>query len=326
MIKHNKTLYFVLALLLFGCKKQPDTPQNFTDRLVFETAIAMQISEEPTYYNIPRENREPWIEKILLQSTNGTQRSYSADRLSIENELIPFLESMSSVFDHITLNTIDTAALIRSHIPYFNRLLCEESWTFSPDNMTIHKKVQGFSLIYHRRSEDTTVSKSLFWFFPDTTSTHSELLLLCDTIEYNVSIADETNSEKWWVNHIENRHRFQFLSQLIEKLRSGSINCYTDSHCRKKTSWSEYEESTCIHTLPMIDENGDTIPNTRSQQEESPLTVDNITAIKFIETWQYDPNSLQLIKKVHAYNPLRAVFDEEGNYKGVEPSIWIKAE
>lgn len=327
MNKRNKILCFITALLLLlsSCNKQPGSPQKLTDRLVFETAIAMQIPEEPTYYNVPRENREPWVEKILLQSTKGTQISYSADRLSIQNKLIPFLESMSSVFDHVSLNTTDTAAIIRSHIPYFNRLLCEESWTFSPDNMAIHKKVQGFSLIYHRSATDTSISESLFWIFPDTAAIPSNPLLLCDTIEYNVAIAEKENPEKWWINNIEDSQRSQFLSQLIEKLQSGTIDCYIDSHCRKKTSWSEYEESTRIHTLPMLDENGDTLPDTHSQKESSPLTVDNITAIKFIESWKYDPNSLLLIKTVHAYSPLRTVFDEEGNYKGVEPSVWIKA-
>lgn len=328
MINIPGTLFLTgcCLLLLAGCGNSENSSTTLSERLVYETEIAMQIPDAPTYYNIARGNRETWIENILLQSIHSHRKTYSADRLPIRNDLIPFLVSMSSLFDKITLSEIDTPALIRSHIPYFNRLLCEETWSFTPNNMLISKTTQGFSLAYHRSSEDTTVNETLFWFFHDFPNTSNNPTLLCETIEYNVSIVDDANPVEWWKNNIEPQHRTPFLSDLINKLQSGEVICYSDPSCRNKISWNEYSQSLLSPTLPMLDEDGDTIPELFPQHNKAPLTTDNISALKFIESWYYDTISLQLTKKIHAYSPMRTVFDENGNYKGIESSVWIKAE
>ena len=149
------------------------------------------------------------------------------------------------------------------------------------------------------------ISLSLFLLTTQCVEKEKEIVdtrtLITKKIQYDVPIMNPDATHDWWVRNIEGSDRDALIDNIFDRVLSGEIQAY-----------DYFNEALTPDDVARI--MSDTIAE-RYQRPYPPyaeydttiiVTIErsDITLLRFLEEWKYDPNTLQIDKKVFAISPV----------------------
>jgi len=125
--------------------------------------------------------------------------------------------------------------------------------------------------------------------------------ILTEKIQYDVPVISSDPQLDWWINNIEGSRREPFLKRIMEASERGEVRVY-DYFNQQLTSLQV--QAQCIDTIYRT-----LLREYPPYEEYDTMTIDaisyrDITKIRFMEEWSWNPGSLQMDKKVIAIGPV----------------------
>jgi hypothetical protein len=125
--------------------------------------------------------------------------------------------------------------------------------------------------------------------------------ILASKIQYDVPVINNDPRLDWWINNIEGSRREPFLQRIMEAAGQGEFSVYdyfnqplTPLQVQSQIIDTVYR--TLVRNYPPYEEYDTMIV--------SAITYRDITKIRFLEEWSWEPGSLEINKKVLAIGPL----------------------
>ena len=125
--------------------------------------------------------------------------------------------------------------------------------------------------------------------------------IITKKIQYDVPIMNPDATHDWWIRNIEGSDREEFLNNIFGRVLSGEVRAY-----------DYFNEPLSIPQIRSI--MSDTMMQilqrpTAPYAEYDTMIINtiepaDITLIRFLEEWKYDPQTLQIDKKVFAISPV----------------------
>ena len=128
-----------------------------------------------------------------------------------------------------------------------------------------------------------------------------EQQVLAERIQYDVPVVGDNMQLDWWINNIEGSKREPFLQRIVEAAEKGEVKVYdyfnsplTPAQVMAAGSDTIYQ--TLLRAFPPYEEYDTMIIRAISYRD--------ISKIRFLEEWKWDPASLEMEKKVLAIGPV----------------------
>jgi hypothetical protein len=125
--------------------------------------------------------------------------------------------------------------------------------------------------------------------------------VLTGKIQYDVPVNNNDPQLDWWINNIEGSKREPFLQRIIEGAQKGDVrvfdyfnNALSPSQVMAIGSDTIYQ--TLLRSTPPYDEYDTLIIRS--------ITYRDIIKIRFLEEWNWNPETLEIDKKVLAIGPV----------------------
>jgi hypothetical protein len=124
---------------------------------------------------------------------------------------------------------------------------------------------------------------------------------LTEKIQYDVPVNNNDPQLDWWVNNIEGSKREPFLKRILEAADKGEVRVF-DYFNRPLTPLQV--KAQCIDTIYRT-----LLREYPPYEEYDTLTIDavsyqDITKIRFLEEWTWEPGKVNIEKKVLAIGPV----------------------
>jgi hypothetical protein len=125
--------------------------------------------------------------------------------------------------------------------------------------------------------------------------------ILTTKIQYDVPIVSSNPQLDWWINNIEGSRRDPFLKRIMEAAEKGQVRLY-DYFNNPMTPLQLQQQ--CIDTVYQ------TLLRNYPPYEEYdtmiiiPVELRDITKIRFLEEWTWDPATVKIEKKVIGLGPV----------------------
>jgi hypothetical protein len=125
--------------------------------------------------------------------------------------------------------------------------------------------------------------------------------ILAEKIQYDVPVLNGDPQLDWWINNIEGSRREPFLKRIMEAAEKGDVRVY-DYFNHPLTP--QQLPSICIDTIYR------TLTREYPPYEEyDTMTIEavsyrDITKIRFLEEWTWNPGKVEITKKVIAIGPV----------------------
>ena len=145
--------------------------------------------------------------------------------------------------------------------------------------------------------------------------------VLTSKIQYDVPIYSDNPQLDWWVNNLEGSKREPFVKRLLEAAQEGQVKAYD--------YFNEPLTSQQVRSL-MIDTVYQTLTRAYEPYDVYDTvvyyTIDyrDITKVRFLEEWTWDPESLEMEKEVLAIAPVMVI--DYGGEEYNRPLFWIYLE
>lgn len=149
-------------------------------------------------------------------------------------------------------------------------------------------------------------------------SCNSKKEILAEKIQYDVPIISNNPQLDWWINNIEGSKREPFQKRIMEAAEKGDIRIY--DYFNKPMTPGQIQAITT-----------DTIYRTLTRtyppyEEYDTMTIESIswrdiTKIRFLEEWEWNPQTLEITKKVLGIGPL--VNREHGGENYNQLLFWV---
>jgi hypothetical protein len=149
-------------------------------------------------------------------------------------------------------------------------------------------------------------------------SCNSKKDILAEKIQYDVPIVGGDAQLDWWINNIEGSKREPFVKRIMEAAEKGEVRIY--DYFNKPLTPGQIQAITT-----------DTIYRTLTRtyppyEEFDTMTVESVSwhdinKIRFLEEWNWDPQTLEITKKVLGIGPV--VTREYGGEKVNQLLFWI---
>ena len=142
--------------------------------------------------------------------------------------------------------------------------------------------------------------------------------LITKKIQYDVPIMNDDPNYDWWIENIEGSDREDLLNNIFEQVLSGKIQAY--DYFNEPLSVEQ------VNSL-MADTLMQTLMRTTEPYTEYDTTIikvyspTDMSSLRFLEEWKYDPESLHIDKKVIGICPVMEVM--VGNRKMRRPFFWV---
>jgi len=129
----------------------------------------------------------------------------------------------------------------------------------------------------------------------------SETEILATKIQYDVPVNNNDPQLDWWVNNIEGSKREPFLKRLMEAAQNGEVKAFDYfnnpmSPGQVRSAGTDTIYRTFLRDYPPYEEYDTMIV--------SSITYRDIVKIRFMEEWTWDPETLEIQKKVVAIGPV----------------------
>lgn len=125
--------------------------------------------------------------------------------------------------------------------------------------------------------------------------------ILTNKIQYDVPVNNNDPQIDWWINNIEGSKREPFLKRIMEAAENGDVRVYDYFNKpmtpdQVKYSGTDTVYQTLLRAVPPYEEYDTMIVNS--------ISYHDITKIRFMEEWTWDPKSLEMDKKIVAIGPV----------------------
>jgi hypothetical protein len=142
--------------------------------------------------------------------------------------------------------------------------------------------------------------------------------ILTSRIQYDVPVVSNDPQLDWWINNIEGSRREPFLKRIMEAAEKGEVRVYDyfNKPLRPEQIISLGADTiyqTLMRTVPPYEEFDTMIVKSISYRD--------ITKIRFLEEWKWNPESLEMEKKIIAIGP--AMEREIGGEKFNQLLYWV---
>jgi hypothetical protein len=270
--------------------------------------------------NLEGSVRSGYMELLWKNALAGKLELYDMNDKKIDTtELKKILTITDSLQIEIGNKLVDT--VIRKTIDpnETTKLRFREEWTYDPTTMVISKKVLAIAPIlrttevYDNNGNETYCKdKALFW----------------------VKFSKEPSNTKVLTKRIMTNTSYRYCKELnnIKNADTAELKKYTDLLCNKafKDSIDAYDVvsgppawlqisgkdlSRLLNKVDTIKSNGkDTVIK----------RMPNFTTIRFLEEWNFDPNTMAIQKTVVGLCPVIALYEADGvTFKGYMPCFWV---
>lgn len=140
-------------------------------------------------------------------------------------------------------------------------------------------------------------------------------------IMYDVPIVNHSDDAEWYRNNIEGSRRENFLRHILDAVKERRVEVYDFFTHEKLASGS----------VDRILERTDTLTVQRSKPPYEyydtivhiALDMKDIHKMRFVEAWQMDEQSLQMVKVVKGLVPMVASYTGDGMLRGYRPVFYI---
>jgi hypothetical protein len=125
--------------------------------------------------------------------------------------------------------------------------------------------------------------------------------ILAEKIQYDVPVKNGDPQLDWWINNIEGSKREPFLKRIMEAAEKGEVRVF-DYFNHPLTP--QQLPAQCIDTIYRT-----LVREYPPYEEYDTMTIDavtyiDITKIRFLEEWTWEPGSVNIEKKVIAIGPV----------------------
>ena len=142
--------------------------------------------------------------------------------------------------------------------------------------------------------------------------------VLAAKIQYDVPVVSSNPQLDWWINNLEGSKREPFLQRVMEAAEKGEVKVYDYFNNPLKPAQvlslgTDTVYQTLLRTRPPYEEYDTIIVNK--------VTYRDITKIRFLEEWRWDPETLEIDKKIMAIGPV--IEKEFGQESFTQLLFWI---
>lgn len=133
------------------------------------------------------------------------------------------------------------------------------------------------------------------------TNTPAKHQILTEKIQYDVPIVSDNPQLDWWINNIEGSRREPFLKRIIEAAEKGEVKVYDYFNMQLSPQQilaigSDTIYQALLRNYPPYEEYDTMIIST--------ISFRDISKIRFLEEWAWEPGSLTIEKKVLGLGPV----------------------
>lgn len=145
--------------------------------------------------------------------------------------------------------------------------------------------------------------------------------VLATKIQYDVPIYSDNPQLDWWVNNLEGSKRDPFAKRLLEAALNGEVKAFD--------YFNDPLTPEQVRSL-MIDTVYQTLTRPVEPYEEYDTVIyyeldyRDITKVRFLEEWTWDPGSLEMEKEVLGIAPIVVI--EYGGQEYNRPLYWVYIE
>jgi hypothetical protein len=285
-------------------------------------------------YNWYRNNlegsvRSAYLELLFKNALAGKLELYDMnDKLIDTNRLkVLLLASVDSITAQRTeppYDMYDTVINKTIQPEEITALRFREEWTYDPSTMAITKKVLAIAPVWtpinmdDKGNETYGKNKALFWvkWSKDPTNTKVLTKRIVSTINY-------LGTDSWEkATHVDSVAIQKYMKLFLDKVYKDSIAAYdissgdlADILLNGKDLYKRLNSTDAIkqqRTEPPYDTYDTIIKRTA-----------NVTAIRFMEEWSFDPVTMAIEKKVVGICPVELCYDMNKEFKGYKPYFWV---
>jgi hypothetical protein len=137
--------------------------------------------------------------------------------------------------------------------------------------------------------------------FVSCTDKSSEDDILATKIQYDVPVNNNDPQLDWWINNLEGSRRDPFLKRIMEAAEKGEVSVFDYfgqplSPAQIASAANDTSYLALLRDSPPYEEYDTMVVTT--------ITYRDISKIRFLEEWKWDPKSLEMEKKVMAIGPV----------------------
>jgi len=329
----------MLLLITFSCKPKSEksdmsvlsknieydvTINNFVE----SPCTSLEETNSNWYHNnIEASVRGAFLDLLFKNALSGKLNITDMNNKVIDTnklkELLTITDTITSMQDRPPFKTYDTIIKTMLSPSMITTLRFRENWTYEPKTMAITKKVIAIaplasSIRIDKEGKEIIGKKNaLFWIvLPEKNSTSKVLTKrIVSTVSYTKDpIYNSLNFDSTAIG--------TYMQKLLQLVYADSLTAYQLSSGELPDvamSGKEWEKQLCAtetikqqRTTPPYD-TYDTIVK----------KVFTVSAIRFLEEWKFDPETMAIDKKIVGVCPVEECFDMNKEFKGYRPLFWV---
>ena len=113
------------------------------------------------------------------------------------------------------------------------------------------------------------------------------------------------------------------LEELFEKAFSGEFDIYYDFEREEPMNSDSLKKAFEVRFDTFVEYDAATLLPVDTAVYQVGIRMEDIRYIRFFEEWSYDEENFRLDKKVLGIAPGKGVYDDQGNFLGVERMFWV---
>ncbi|MCK9612461.1 MAG: hypothetical protein WC401_08720 [Bacteroidales bacterium] len=329
-----------LILFAFGCKQKSEKNSGniiLSKNIEYDVTInnfkmSSQLTLEESNLiwfrdNIEASSRGAFLDMLFKNAFSGKLNLTDLNGKSIDTNQ---LKSILYVADTVTLTRItppydnyDTIIKKMISISTVTGLRFRESWSYDTKTMEITKKVITMAPLFSKVDTDKDgneiigENKVLFWIiFPEKTTPSK---VLTKRIVSQVAYHDNSAFKNF---NIDSVAIDTYIQKILELAYSDTLSVYSWSDgdmADIQISGTDLKNDICL-----IDTISFMTPKHKHGNYDTIIKHEpNITAIRFLEEWTFDPATMAIAKKVVGVCPVEMCYDQYGDLKGYRPLFWV---
>ena len=149
---------------------------------------------------------------------------------------------------------------------------------------------------------------------------NKEQKLITERIQYDVSIKSPDPEWDWWIQNLDGPRREEFVKMILNAAYSGKVKSYDFDYrpiTVEQVKAIDNRTDTLVQSSPVPPYNDTSIVVKRH------LDLQKIVRVRFLEEWTMNENTLEFTKKVLGIAPIKAVYGDDGEFRGYSPLFWV---
>lgn len=147
--------------------------------------------------------------------------------------------------------------------------------------------------------------------------------IITEKISYDVQIRNTEPQSEWWVRNLPGPARDQLIEYIFGEVRAGRLAAYSETGVRLT---GEEIKNIGREELNMRLPNPDPPYTPKDTTIVQELDLRDITRLRFLETWYYDPDGSLIKKEINGMALVVENYGPDGELRGYEALFWVYQE